>query len=64
MFTNIELKKNNAFMPHFIIKINTHLDMELKSKIQFYWNFIWILHSEQELFTDLTETENQMILQN
>ena len=51
-------------MPHFIIKINTHLDMELKSKIQFYWNFIWILHSEQELFTDLTETENQMILQN
>ena len=51
-------------MPHFIIKRNMYLDMELKRKIQFYYLDLEILLSEQELFTDLTETEIQMILQN
>ena len=51
-------------MPHFIIKRNMYLDMELKRKIQFYYLDLEILLSEQELFTDLTETEIQIILQN
>ena len=51
-------------MPHFISKRNMYLDMELKRKIQFYYLDLEILLSEQELFTDLTETEIQMILQN
>lgn len=41
-----------------------YLDMELKRKIQFYYLDLEILLSEQELFTDLTETEIQIILQN
>ena len=41
-----------------------YLDMELKRKIQFYYLDLEILLSEQELFTELTETEIQIILQN